>query len=133
MDPGWVPRWLAAVATGDHLRPLVLLPGGFVLLLAALRWRRWEGRLLLALALVPQTTDVIGALPLLLLAKSFRALLLLSLLTYLPHMLINFAPALSSLFWRQPTFADATTMVGVLTLVAVYLPALVLVLRLPAR
>jgi hypothetical protein len=52
---GW-DWWLALPIDNTPLMPPVLRPFGFVLLIAALRWRSPEGRLLLALAFLPQTT-----------------------------------------------------------------------------
>ena len=53
--PGWIPEWLASVSRTPHESNL-LRPGGFLMLLGLLRWRRPEGRLLAVLCLVPQTT-----------------------------------------------------------------------------
>ena len=66
--PGWVPEWLASVARTPHKSHL-LRPGGFLLLLALLRWRRPEARLLAVLSLMPQTTALYEALPLALAAE----------------------------------------------------------------
>ena len=48
--------WLALPADNSGLMPPVLRPLGVILLLAGLRWRTPEGRLLLAIAFLPQTT-----------------------------------------------------------------------------
>jgi hypothetical protein len=48
--------WLALPMENTPLAPPILRPFGFILLLAALRWRAPEGRLLLAIAFIPQTT-----------------------------------------------------------------------------
>ena len=55
--PSW-PRdwWMALLQDNTDLVPPVLRPFGLVLLLAALRWRSPEGRLLLAIAFIPQNT-----------------------------------------------------------------------------
>jgi hypothetical protein len=55
--PSW-PRdwWMALPPVTSALVPPILRPFGFVLLLAALRWRSPEGRLLLAIPFIPQTT-----------------------------------------------------------------------------
>jgi hypothetical protein len=55
IDPGWVSRWRGALATSEHFRPFVMRPGGAILLLVLLRWRRPDARLLAALALIPYT------------------------------------------------------------------------------
>ena len=54
--PSWPQDWWMALPVDlKELRPPVMRPLGFLLLLAALRWRTPEGRLLLAIACVPQT------------------------------------------------------------------------------
>ena len=55
--PSWPWDWWLALPL-DHtpMMPPILRPFGFILLLAALRWRIPEGRLILAIAFIPQTT-----------------------------------------------------------------------------
>jgi hypothetical protein len=64
LRPAWIPEWLAAIKADPFHIPAVGRPAGFLLLLAALRWRRADARLLLALSLVPQTLFIYDALPL---------------------------------------------------------------------
>jgi hypothetical protein len=66
--PGWPAEWLAALRQTNHIPP-VLKPWGWVLLLAAFKWRTPEGRLLLALACIPQTTSLYESLPLFLVCR----------------------------------------------------------------
>jgi hypothetical protein len=55
--PSWPHDWWAAIhQRTTHIKPPILRPFGFLLLLAGLRWRTPEGRLLLATALIPQNT-----------------------------------------------------------------------------
>jgi hypothetical protein len=79
--PGWPADWLAALQRTNHIPP-VLKPWGWVLLLAALRWRTPEGRLLLALACVPQTTSLYESLPLFLVARQRWDVYLLTVLSH---------------------------------------------------
>lgn len=67
--PSWPVDWLLALRQTNHVPP-VFRPGGFLLLLAFLRWRTPEGRMLGLLALVPQTTSLYETLPLFLLART---------------------------------------------------------------
>lgn len=67
--PGWLTEWLAALHGIPHKPPL-LRPGGFILLLAALRWRDANAWLILILALAPQTTAPYEYLPLILIAQT---------------------------------------------------------------
>jgi len=70
--PGWVGSWLRNVRELEsHPAPLLALAGP-LLVLAALRWRTPEGRLLLALALTPQLLFFADQLPLQLVARTRR-------------------------------------------------------------
>jgi hypothetical protein len=69
--PTWPQEWLGAVrhtslltAGGTPYVAPITTPGGAFSLLALLRWRRPEARLLLALACVPQTTLLYETVPL---------------------------------------------------------------------
>lgn len=122
VQPGWPRRWLDVIALAPQPLSVLTLAGGPLLLLALLRWRRWEARMLLLFALVPQTSGAVGTLPLMLVPRSFRALTVLGILSYVP---IFFAPQAGQTIeqWaRRETFA---------TLLAVYLPVLWLILRMP--
>ncbi len=64
LRPSWPLEWLATLRSASHIRPLLVQPGGIVALLALLRWRRPEARLLAALVCVPQTALLYEAVPL---------------------------------------------------------------------
>ena len=64
--PSWVLEWLTTVRGSREFTPLILRPGGIVLLLSLAKWRRPEARLVALLALVPQAAGAYGALPLIL-------------------------------------------------------------------
>lgn len=130
VQPGWLPRWIAAVQANDHLRPFAALPGGAVLVLALIRWRRWEARLLLALALLPQTLHPLATLPLLLLPPTWAQRVLLSFLTWLPGLLLVREPW-GPRYAAAAGFAESTQIFGGLVLMTVWFPALAMVLRLP--
>jgi len=78
VSPHWLDGWLHATRLAPH-RPAILKPGGVLLLLALLRWRLPEGRQLAALSLVPLSPHLYEALPLLLVARTRRELLVLAL------------------------------------------------------
>jgi hypothetical protein len=100
-----------------------LRPFGFVLLLAALRWRTPEGRLLLALAFIPQT-----ALPYELVSLALVPVNLLEMGIYGAGSWITVAAA-SSVLHLSVGGALLTLTSWPATLGAVYLPMLILVLR----
>ena len=131
--PSWPIDWIRALfATpgGDvsivlgHLSP-VMVPGGVLILLALLRWRRPEARMLAVLALVPQTMTFHDVLPTMLVARTFRQSLTLALLSHGAFLLARNA---------LTTETDMSAMFGRTAPLAVwlmYMPAVALVLARP--
>jgi hypothetical protein len=70
--PWWVPQWIAALPSLTHMSAPVTRWGGPLILLALLKWRRADARLLAALACVPQTPVLYETVPLFLLVRNFR-------------------------------------------------------------
>lgn len=69
--PSWPFDWLRTHrASPGWFTPPLLWPGGFLLLLALLQRRTFEGRLLLGCACIPQTGFLYDTLPLFLVAKT---------------------------------------------------------------
>jgi hypothetical protein len=78
ISPKWPLEWLALVRTSPtHSAPVATVIG-LLTLLAVLRWRRPEARLLIAMALVPHGLYFYDELPLWLVASSRREALLLT-------------------------------------------------------
>jgi SAM-dependent methyltransferase len=125
LRPTWLPEWLAALGQSNHVAP-VLRPGGFLLLLAFIRWRRPEARLLGALALVPQTTVLYETLPLFLIPATPREGYALALASWVAAFVQDWAVPPGSVSLTG-SIAARWPIVAVL----VWLPALVLVLRRP--
>ena len=120
--PGWIQEWLDAVSRTPHA-PHLLRPGGFLMLLGLLRWRRPEGRLLACLSLVPVTTALYETLPVALVCRNRVEAAGFAVLTIVAHLLFHLGP-------QGPWPVGAEYQWGVL-LGLVYLPALVVVLRRP--
>lgn len=124
LQPGWYEAWSGNVRAAPHFQPYVLQPPGFLLLLAALRWRRPEARWLLALALIPQ-------------APSFYDQLLLAVVCLTSRESLVFAASTVVLFFYvgfntpQPDYESWGRLVRNGTLWICYFPALVMVLRRP--
>jgi hypothetical protein len=78
--PRWPLEWLHAIRSlPGHPAPILAVHGvGIVLLLAAVRWRTPEGRLLLVSACVPQLLLFADQLPLLLVARTRNELVALT-------------------------------------------------------
>src|SRR5262249_43749863 len=124
--PRWPLHWLQALQGQHHLRSPLLLPAGFLLALALLRWRRPEARLFVVLTAVPQTVVPYELVPLAVIPRTLREALIVSLgftLAYIfrvalnPVKLQSFAGVSSHYFpynwWAELAFG--------------YLPSLVLI------
>lgn len=121
--PSWPRDWLAQLPNSPyHFSPL-RTPVGFLTLLALLRWRRPEARLLAVLGVVPQSPFVYEALPLFLIPRTrFQtyALVIGSDVALAVYVLTR-GMEQSRFFWIN----------GVAVVLAMYLPALIMVLRRP--
>jgi len=119
--PSWVSEWRAGAETSVFYF-LALRPGGFLTLIACMRWRRPEARLLAALACVPQSTAPYEALYPLLIAETRLEAAALALFSY--------AGWVGDLAWAEKlpyaTYLARQANVAIWTL---YLPAVVIVLR----
>ena len=123
--PRWPLDWMASLRGAPYYLAPVQRPGGVLLLLAFLRWRQPEGRMLGTLALVPHTTVLHEMLAPLLVARTRVELAWLMAFGYLAAYLV----------YTRTTYGSEV--VRMLTqqwpyfLALVYLPALVIVLRRP--
>lgn len=123
IQPNWPVEWLRNLhSMPPHPAPL-FAPGGFLVLLALVRWRRWEARLLVAMACLPQLMYFADQLPLWLIPRSRRESMLLSAIS-----VAAWAAALitATTAGRQPAFSSE-----IFVLVGVYLPSLWMVLNRP--
>lgn len=121
--PGWLGEWRETTAGVARYRgPATTLLGAF-LWLGLLRWRRREGRLFMALALVPQLPVFYDALLLWLVPSTVRRALLLSAASWVGY-----------LAWYPSHASPAQNEIAFPWLVfTVYAPALLLLLLLPPR
>ncbi len=132
LQPHWLEHWRHELslqpptlgAPAPYLLPL-LQPGGLLVLLALLRWRRQDARLLVAMALVPQTMLLYETTPLFLIPRTWKEAGLLVLLSYAVPIYVGYATHGSA---EEPRYilesAKAIT-------VGMYLPLTVMVLRRP--
>ena len=82
--PWWPRDWVAEFSdnNGSYYGVPLLVPGGVLLLVTLLRWRRPEARLVAAMACVPQTMLFYDQLPLALAANTYRQALWVSIGSY---------------------------------------------------
>lgn len=120
--PWWPGEWLQRLSAATHMSAPVMRLGGPLLLLAALRWRRADARLLLGLAVIPQTPALYEAVPLFLVVRTMEqgvALVLSSWVVY--HVMVARMGALDYAAWMDES--------GLLMLWLLYLPGLYVILR----
>lgn len=126
LHPQWPVEWWRALSTaipGSKVIPATVL-GGPLLLLAAIRWRQPEARLLLALSVVPQTVLFCDQLMLGLVVRTRREALLAGLWSYA-------VPVGAYLLWRgrmPATEAGSFILLSRLIVWGYYFPMLALVL-----
>jgi len=122
--PGWPREWLTVIEQQRHMSAPIVRPGGVFVLLALLKWRRPEARLIVALACVPQTNSWYEALPLLLVPSNLRESLILSFLSTLGFFLPPYV-------MTARNELEFNAQMGSLMVAICYLPATLMVLRRP--
>jgi len=125
--PSWPMDWFREVAArpSGFYRSPVTLRGGLLLLVAVIRWRQPEARLLLVMALIPQNFTFVDQLPLWLVARTFKESLFLAALSWLGLFAIRF------LLPASIAPINAMLITGPVQLMICYMPCLILVLRRP--
>jgi hypothetical protein len=122
--PTWIYDWLVAISTNRFRIPAVLRPGGFLLLAAATKWRRPEARLLLFLAIVPQTLGMYDALLLFLIPRRPVEFIALTVLSHAAYFVSKYSAGADTL--------DAYIVVfGTIITYFMFLPCLLMVIRRP--
>lgn len=122
--PYWLPAWLANLHSLTHMITPVTLWGGPLILLALLKWRRADARLLVALACMPQTPVLYEAVPLFLLVRTLREAVVLLVLTAVMGKIV--AGTISPSHYNAWMAANGQWMVWL-----VYLPCTAMVLLRP--
>jgi hypothetical protein len=124
IQPAWPAAWWNNVRSAPHFVAPIMRPGGFLLLTVLAKWKRPEARLLAALACVPQTPTFYDHVLLFVVPKTSRESLILVVCTFIVYFSVAFAPPFS-------TFQQWGDFVATATMVCVYAPATLMVLRRP--
>ncbi len=123
VQPSWLSDWRAAMPSTQRYRGPALTIMGSFLFLALLRWRRREGRLFMALALVPQLPVFYEQLLLWLVPSTGWRSLALTACSWVGY-----------LAWFPHSVSPKQNEIAVpWVLFTIYLPALVILLMLPPR
>jgi hypothetical protein len=124
VQPNWAGEWWANVRSAPHFVAPILRPGGILLLVVLAKWRRPEARLLAALACVPQTPTFYDHVFVFVVPRTSREVLALVVLTFAVYFAVAFASPFTS-FQQWGDFVAAAT------ILFVYAPAVIMVLRRP--
>lgn len=119
LRPTWVPEWIASVRQSPAFPPPMTRLGGPLLLLAGLRWRDPDARMLLGLSIMPQTPGWYEALPLFLIPRTWVGSAVLMVGSHLA-----FQQGVPT--WLAPSWSVEERAIAVQ--LSLYLPALVMVL-----
>ncbi len=124
LRPSWVGDWLTNLREAPHFIPPVARRGGFLILLAAFRWRRPEARWLLALGIIPQAPSF------------YDQLLLVAVCSRWWESAVLSAGTFALFFWvgahsPQPDYLAWGRLVGDATVWSCYLPMVVILLLRP--
>jgi len=122
--PEWITEWRATLASAPHVIPPITRTVGPFVLLALVKWRRADARLLVALACVPHTTAPYETIPLFLIPQTWLqacGLWALALLAYVAQWM-NGPYASQGAYWAS----GAEWIVALM-----YLPCLAMVLCRP--
>lgn len=130
MRPHWPIEWLEAVrahtaAEGNYTSPISMI-GGPLVLVAVLRWRRPEARLLLGMTLVPQSFFFYDQFPLALIPRSRREYTVFGALTVAALVI-----ARRLIPTPEVSIAATTHTVATVFLYTMFLPCLIMVLLRP--
>ena len=118
--PQWPQRWLLTIRTQPPHHSPALIGVGAVCLLSILRWRRPEGRLLLAMTIVPHGLYFYDELPLFLIPSTRREVIALAITSWLGWLGWNLTSP-------GPRIVDTQPWV----VASLYVPCLLMVLRRP--
>jgi len=123
--PWWAGSWLRLLPMQTHFTAPVTLWGGPLVLLALLKWRRPEARLLVGLACVPHSVVLYEAIPLFLVVQTWAEGTILALLTALVWSLQEYTGG------PYATFEAWSLARARWQFLVMYLPCLLMVLRRP--
>ena len=129
--PTWPVEWITATRSGTDAKLWsipVLQPFGVLLLLALAKWRTPEGRLLVAMSVVPQSLLIYDQFPLLLVAKGRAEVLAATLWSLVMPLLVGYLTIPADLSAADGTAQTFPFWARVITW-TLYLPALGIVLR----
>jgi hypothetical protein len=124
MFPSWPIEWIRQTRHATQMAPPLLRFGGFLILLALLRWRRPEAKFLVVLSLIPAVGSWYSMLPLLWIPKNRNESMVLAMLSCVGWLLQDYIITATN-------EKDLNAQVGSLIVFFGYLPCVVMLLRRP--
>ena len=124
--PTWLGDWRAALGSAPYQRAPIRYPGGVLVLLALVRWRRPEATYLLTYAVIPQTPTPYSDLLLFAIPETKWEVLGLAMLSHLAGVVTRDFSAGQILFDRLMQYGGIST-------IMLMLPCVLMILRRPNR
>jgi len=121
--PAWPVAWIEGVRNARFMDPPITRFGGFLVLVALLRWRRPEAWLIVALACMPQAWGWYNTLPLFTIPATWRESVAMAVVATAGAWIA------SSSLHPVSSVAELYDWIGTLIVFSAYLPATLLVLR----
>jgi hypothetical protein len=126
LQPTWLWEWRDALTNRIGITALVFHPGGAVALLALLRWRRPEARMLAVLVCVPMSPALYETIPLLLIPRRWWEAMLFVLAGYVVAVWVQGVPRTGVTLWdaqmRQSATAIALVLIPLVTAMVLQRP-----------
>jgi hypothetical protein len=122
--PRWPVVWVQSLGTASQVAPPLFRFGGVAILVALLRWRRADARMIIALACVPQTGSWYEILPLFLIPASANEMMILCSVSSVGYILQDSVMSAAN-------ETEFNAQVGALMVALAYLPAVMMILRRP--
>lgn len=120
--PTWFGEWLGAIRGQPHIQPMIATWLGLPLLLAVLRWRQPEARLLLALSIVPINPAFYDGLLLFAIPQTVREALALATLSW-------FVEPVTAHFAGSADYVTRTHVAAIAMTALMFLPCLAMLFR----
>jgi hypothetical protein len=123
--PRWFSEWVDLVRAANHLKAALVQPGGFLILIALVRWRRPEAWAILLISAIPQTLMWYSFLILIAFATTYREACALSVISSIGYVVYH------QMLDHMPDNGSTLILVWWVVILTTYLPCVLVIVRRP--